>query len=277
MFEQIIAFSDLPLILVAALLFGWGLILGSFSSVLLRRLPEWKSVAWSRSQCPSCKHALSAFDLVPVLSYLWLRGRCRFCQVQIPFWYPMLEVSCGLVVSGAGLLAGWPGGAVASGLWVTGAVLLGTRQGKKVRQPRSEAGFTLVDVLVALLLLSVAIVPFLDTMAVARNASWVSQRRTLVLGLARARLNQLESNGWDKTQPPDLTSELRERTGSEEFGVSSLVRYRVKTELDGVCDAAKGFCPIKVTVSCPTCAGRLGEAVPAVTIKSVVRGKVGGP
>jgi leader peptidase (prepilin peptidase) / N-methyltransferase len=69
-----------------------GLMLGSFLSVLLVRWPHWRGVVAGRSQCPSCSHALAWYDLIPLASWLWLRGACRSCAERISPLYPILEL-----------------------------------------------------------------------------------------------------------------------------------------------------------------------------------------
>ena len=77
---------------------GWvaavflGLILGSFSSAMTWRIPRGISWVSSRSACPSCQHVLSAPDLVPLLSWIFLRGRCRHCRAAIGWRYPLIEL-----------------------------------------------------------------------------------------------------------------------------------------------------------------------------------------
>jgi leader peptidase (prepilin peptidase)/N-methyltransferase len=61
-----------------------GLVVGSFLNVCIDRLPQNKSIAYPPSHCEACQHKLAAKDLIPVFSYLRLRGRCRYCQVSIP-------------------------------------------------------------------------------------------------------------------------------------------------------------------------------------------------
>jgi len=61
-----------------------GLIVGSFLNVCIDRLPQYKSIAYPPSHCEACQHKLAAKDLIPVFSYLRLRGRCRYCQASIP-------------------------------------------------------------------------------------------------------------------------------------------------------------------------------------------------
>ncbi len=80
------------------LMFGfWGLVLGSFINAWVWRTHKGLSVAKGRSKCPSCKHTLAWYDLVPVLSYLVLRGKCRYCTKHISIQYPLVEASTGLL------------------------------------------------------------------------------------------------------------------------------------------------------------------------------------
>lgn len=69
-----------------------GLIIGSFLNVLIYRLPRRESVVWPGSHCTSCAHKLNALDLVPVLSYVMLKGRCRYCGDKIAWRYPLVEL-----------------------------------------------------------------------------------------------------------------------------------------------------------------------------------------
>lgn len=80
------------LYLIVSVLFG--LCLGSFATALAWRLPRGQSmVAKTRSACPSCNKDLSALDLVPVFSWLFLRGRCRRCKAPIGWQYPLIELA----------------------------------------------------------------------------------------------------------------------------------------------------------------------------------------
>lgn len=69
-----------------------GFIIGSFTNVLIYRLPRGESVIWPGSHCPSCQHKLRTADLVPVLSFLFLKGRCRYCRAPISPQYPLVEL-----------------------------------------------------------------------------------------------------------------------------------------------------------------------------------------
>jgi len=77
--------------------FGFGLIVGSFINVCIWRLPRGESVVFPASHCPACNTPIRPTDNVPVLSYLWLRGRCRACRAAISPRYPAIELLHGLV------------------------------------------------------------------------------------------------------------------------------------------------------------------------------------
>lgn len=71
----------------------FGLVFGSFLSMLVPRLHnQEKGIVKGRSHCAECKHLLVAADLVPLLSYLFQRGRCRYCKKPISAWYPATEL-----------------------------------------------------------------------------------------------------------------------------------------------------------------------------------------
>ena len=70
-----------------------GAILGSFLNALLFRYNTGRSVLRGRSQCMQCAHALGALDLVPIISYLALRGRCRYCDCRLSVQYPLIEAT----------------------------------------------------------------------------------------------------------------------------------------------------------------------------------------
>jgi leader peptidase (prepilin peptidase) / N-methyltransferase len=74
----------------------FGLIIGSFLNVCIYRLPRGISIAFPRSRCPNCQTAIRPYDNIPVFSYLFLRGRCRFCSKSISIQYPFVEFLSGL-------------------------------------------------------------------------------------------------------------------------------------------------------------------------------------
>ncbi|MCM3759765.1 prepilin peptidase [Alkalihalobacillus oceani] len=83
--------------LVMLYLFFAGCVLGSFYNVVGLRVPVGESIISPRSHCPVCKHRLEAWELVPLFSYLFLRGRCRECQTKISLLYPAVELGTGLL------------------------------------------------------------------------------------------------------------------------------------------------------------------------------------
>lgn len=83
--------------MVAALLVGaFGSLIGSFLNVVVYRVPAGRSIVSPPSACGSCGHAIRAYDNIPVLSWLLLRGRCRDCRAAISVRYPLVELGAGL-------------------------------------------------------------------------------------------------------------------------------------------------------------------------------------
>lgn len=80
-----------PTFALSALMFVLGLCVGSFLNVLaLRSLAE-ESIFWPPSKCPRCNHALSPFDNIPLISWIALGGKCRYCRAPISWQYPAVE------------------------------------------------------------------------------------------------------------------------------------------------------------------------------------------
>jgi leader peptidase (prepilin peptidase)/N-methyltransferase len=83
--------------LFIAFLFILGACIGSFLNVVVWRLPRGESLVTPPSHCPKCGHQLAWYDNVPVLGWLWLRGRCRYCSAPISARYPIVEAVTGLL------------------------------------------------------------------------------------------------------------------------------------------------------------------------------------
>lgn len=94
-------------IFIAFCMFVIGTLFGSFFSLATYRLPRHQDIVATRSYCTSCKHRLSFFDLIPVLSYLIRGGKCKYCHERISIRYFLLEVSNGLVFLILYLLIGY--------------------------------------------------------------------------------------------------------------------------------------------------------------------------
>lgn len=82
---------DVPIPIACAFLGVLGAIIGSFLNVVIHRLPREQSIVFPNSTCPKCRKAIKAYDNIPILSYLILRGRCRHCGVHISSRYPAVE------------------------------------------------------------------------------------------------------------------------------------------------------------------------------------------
>jgi leader peptidase (prepilin peptidase)/N-methyltransferase len=86
----------LPLPFLATLFFVGGLVLGSFGNVLIWRVPQGRGIG-GRSSCPKCQHILGITDLLPVVSYVVLLGKCRYCKTSISARYPVVELFSGML------------------------------------------------------------------------------------------------------------------------------------------------------------------------------------
>ncbi|MBI3956437.1 MAG: prepilin peptidase [Candidatus Kerfeldbacteria bacterium] len=84
----------IPILLVAFL----GLALGSFLNAFIWRFVRREKITGRHSMCVHCKHRLAAADLVPIASFVLLRGRCRYCRKPIPWHYPVVELATALVL-----------------------------------------------------------------------------------------------------------------------------------------------------------------------------------
>lgn len=121
--------ADLPPALFALICGVLGLLVGSFLNVVIHRLPtmmerEWRnhcaelcgdaapqheplSLARPRSRCPACGHAITALENIPLLSWLFLRGRCSACATPISLRYPLVEAISGLLCAYAAFHFGY--------------------------------------------------------------------------------------------------------------------------------------------------------------------------
>jgi leader peptidase (prepilin peptidase)/N-methyltransferase len=119
--------GELPVLspaVLAGFAFAVGLVVGSFLNVVVHRLPLGESVVWPGSRCPTCRMPIRAFDNVPVVSFLLLRGRCRSCGARISWRYPLFELLCGGLFAAVSLRYG---ATLESCVWMAfSAVLLAT-------------------------------------------------------------------------------------------------------------------------------------------------------
>jgi leader peptidase (prepilin peptidase) / N-methyltransferase len=74
-----------------------GLAVGSFLNVVITRLPQGEAFGWGRSRCPQCRFQLPWYDTIPLFSYIFLHGRCRWCGAAISRRYPGVELAGALL------------------------------------------------------------------------------------------------------------------------------------------------------------------------------------
>lgn len=140
----------------AAALGVLGLLAGSFTNVVVYRVPAGRSVVRPGSACPNCGAQVRPYDNVPVVSWVLLRGRCRDCHAPISARYPFTEALVGLVFAGIGWRFGisWTG--VGEALLAAGLVALGLIDLDHMLLPRKVVYATLCAVGAVWLVASIA-------------------------------------------------------------------------------------------------------------------------
>ena len=88
---------SLMLIPVYLVIFMFGAVIGSFLNVCIYRIPKKESIVVVPSHCMQCGYRLKWFDLIPILSWLFLKGKCRKCKAKISVQYPLIETANGLL------------------------------------------------------------------------------------------------------------------------------------------------------------------------------------
>lgn len=264
--------------------FLYGLCVGSFTSVLISRLRQREQVVQGRSHCPHCRERLQARDLIPLFSYLLLRGRCRHCDAPISLTYPLLELGAALFAGAATITAGQWGGILALLLWSAGCWLIARRA------PRSRSGFALTEAVLAVLLFALALSSALDVFALVHSSLQASERRTQAVLLARARLSQVQNqvtradpDTWDPKRTCATFSNTLQKGDAVLVARPDLKKFEVTTT-STVPSAIPGVppdspehpptpeaCQVEITVRCSTCKSRFGTALHPVTIRGLVR------
>ena len=114
--------SDLWYVLYP-IVFLYGIVIGSFLNVCIFRIPKEEGIVKVSSHCMSCGHKLAWYDLFPVFSWIFLKGKCRYCGEKISVQYPIIEAVNGILYVCIFLLNGWT---VESALWcfVTSCLLV---------------------------------------------------------------------------------------------------------------------------------------------------------
>ena len=84
-------------IMIGILVFIFGTLIGSFLNVVIYRIPKGESIAFPASKCQSCQTPLKWYHNIPIFSWLFLRGKCGFCQERISAQYPIIEFITGII------------------------------------------------------------------------------------------------------------------------------------------------------------------------------------
>lgn len=127
--------GDIPPVLTAVFAALFGAAMGSFIGTLLVRLPQDRSILTGRSACDSCDATIKASDLVPLLSWALLRGRCRTCNAPIGWWQPGCEAA-GAMIGVASVLLAPEGLAVPAMIFGWQLLLLGMIDARHLWLPR---------------------------------------------------------------------------------------------------------------------------------------------
>ena len=83
-------------IILYIIIFIMGITFGSFYTLAVHRIPKKQDILYTHSYCPNCEHKLGFLDLIPVFSYIFLRGKCRYCGQKIRLRYLILELISGV-------------------------------------------------------------------------------------------------------------------------------------------------------------------------------------
>ncbi|KZL93394.1 prepilin peptidase [Clostridium magnum] len=85
------------MIILFGIIFIFGAIIGSFLNVCIYRIPREESIVYPPSSCTTCKNVIKGYDLVPIISYLFLKGKCRYCGEKVSIRYPIIEFTTGIL------------------------------------------------------------------------------------------------------------------------------------------------------------------------------------
>ncbi|WP_240374986.1 prepilin peptidase [Bacillus piscicola] len=125
-----------------------GLVFGSFFNVVGLRVPCGQSIVRPRSHCTACGRTLTTLDLVPVFSYLLLRGKCRTCGEKVSLLYPVMELVTALLFLAAWLRFGWSWDMLAALLLISMLVILTVSDIAMMLIPNKILAFFTIPILV---------------------------------------------------------------------------------------------------------------------------------
>ena len=116
--------TPIETLILYLIIFLYGIVVGSFLNVCILRIPAGESIVTERSHCTSCSHVLHWYDLFPLFSWIFLKGRCRYCGAPISKQYPIIEGLNGVLWVLTFALCGWSFDTVLACLMISALVVL---------------------------------------------------------------------------------------------------------------------------------------------------------
>jgi hypothetical protein len=203
----------LPVWLVSIMIAMFSSLLGSFLNVCIYRIPRGESIIFPRSRCTTCGHVLGVPDLLPVLSWVFLGGKCRHCKAPVSPRYAMIELLIVVVWVGSflhfGLYPAFPITAilislliVSTGIFIYGRHIRGEAGHSEGEVNHSEAGntgssvgdrngLTFLEILFTAVILAAVVGPFFNLNFTERASALRNREKILAYSLAREKLQEL--------------------------------------------------------------------------------------
>jgi len=168
---------------------------GSFINMAMWRIPRGESIFLPRSHCPVCKHVLSVGDLLPVLSYLALGGKCRYCKTRFGVRYMLIELFLIVVAValyyhfGLGATSLGAFGLVSLGVFTTGVL---KRRVWDREIMKKQTGFTYIEVMMCLVIVAAVIIPFGNTFLSTYGRSLKNKEYVIAYNLLEEKMEELK-------------------------------------------------------------------------------------
>ena len=182
-----------------------GTLFGSFFTLATYRLPRKQDIMVKRSYCPNCNHNLGFFDLIPVLSYVFLGGKCRYCREKISIRYPLFEIFNGIFFLVTYILFGISWILFATlGIYIALFLVVGTSVMKKKMNDSSNVsskkGVFNVEILVAVFAFIIYYVATIYTTRNYEETLRLTKLRSDAMNIAINVLEENKSKAFDKVE-----------------------------------------------------------------------------
>ena len=134
------------------IVFLYGTILGSFLNVCIYRLPKKENIVTVGSHCMNCSHKLKWYDLFPLFSWIFLRGRCRYCKAPVSKQYPIVEFLNGVLYCLVFAVCGWNWDSVLWCLMISALLVIALIDYRTLQIPGQADAFIVIVGVIHLLL-----------------------------------------------------------------------------------------------------------------------------